>query len=187
MKLLPNLSKVPIRFSLIVIASSPVAYYLLASHPANANLPDLGAMLRDGINHAYAQTQAPPPPPLPVPEAPPVGRYDEPQGCPPQVAYREPVPAPQRVQPVASRGTRTYWAGNQRVLRDKRAIALLNMAPSTRRSTIANHRVDGEPLGMGTWRGDAYVYETGDGLIQLNFTAANRLNDDQLEWAGFVQ
>lgn len=185
MNLLPNLSKVPIRFSLIVILASPLAYYLLAIRPVDSlTMDDISP--GNLINRAVAQVAPPPPPPLPVPEAPPVGRYDEPQvqpvRCPPQVAYREPVPVPQRVERVARRqGTRTYWAGNQRVLRDSRAIALLNMAPGTKRSTIIDR------FGLGTWDGDSFVMETGDGLIRLNFSASSRLSSDELTWAGFVQ
>jgi hypothetical protein len=131
------------------------------------------------------------PSPLPVPERPPVGRYDESQSIEPcavppprQIAqaaqYRYQLRATDTTPaPVARRqGTRTYWAGSDRVLKDPRAITLLNLAPGTKRSTIADR------VGMGTFDGDSYVWETGDGLIRANFKAANRLNDDQLEWMG---
>lgn len=180
MKLLPNLSKVPAWMSLSLIASSPLVFYLLASRPVDSlTMDDISP--GNLINRAVAQV-APPPLPLPVPnQVPPVGQYEPYQSgnpCmpPPRIANRAPAPVPQSV--ARRQGTRTYWAGSERVLKDPRAITLLNLAPGTKRSTIAN------AVGMGSWDGDSYVWETRDGMIRANFTAANRLNDDQLEWMG---
>lgn len=182
MKLFPNLSKVPIRFSLIVILASPLAYYLLAIRPVNAY-----GTIFDEIGKAMAQSSSssplPPPPPLPVPEAPPVGRYEQSQPqsvrCLPQITARAPEPTP--VQRVNRRPTGSYWDKNT-FPQSYEAKVLLNVAPGTTRKSIANKLGD-----MGKYWSKFAVYETADGTIQIEFDPKPRLLDDTVKSVRIVR
>lgn len=173
-KLLPDLRRVPVRFSLTVIALSPIAFYLLMIRPVNA---DPGEWLRNTINQAASDTGITPKA-VPVPSQPaPIGNSqysDCVPPAPPQVSQVE------QAAPVV-RATKTYWDGQGKVLSDQRAIALLNMAQGTTRKSVYQR------LGMGTNLNGSTIYNTEDGNIQVNYRYGDRLLSDRIEWVGFVQ
>ncbi|MBD2368826.1 MULTISPECIES: hypothetical protein [Leptolyngbya] len=184
MKLLPNLSKVPVWMSLSMIVSSPLLAYLLASRPVDSlTMDDVspGTLINKIAQSANPET-------LPVPAPAPVGRYEESQSgspCfpPPQVTQpRYQLRATDTTSaPVARRPTGSYWDKNASP-QSYEAKVLLNVAPGTTRKAIASKLGD-----MGNYSGTTATYATADGTIQINFNPKPRLLDDTVEWVGFVQ